>query len=324
MKFNITNKGLTLIEIVISMAIISIIAVSMLSIFGTGFSNIFKFGRNSKDYYEAGGELEISILNPFYEGKESTLSIVNEIVEIDIFDKKVKTRFIKSKIGDLSSPLGANDKYLFIYTVDQNLQVYEPGQAFISISGKNIYELGDIPVPKQLLEGRYRYVGKGRLVIPSAEAIMENTIHSINWDVKDGIYILPSVNNTTLDIKSTGGISLSSLKGDIILNDVIINSGGKIAMNSGKNIELRESIIKSNLNDVSIKSFGYIDLRGSDSKPTEISVKENTDKITFITNDKIFLNNKTKFIKNGVADWAINENNTTLETANGINGNNFK
>ena len=59
----INNKGLTLIEIVVSMAIISIIAVSMLNIFGTGFSNIFRFGRNSKDYYEAAGELEISTLD---------------------------------------------------------------------------------------------------------------------------------------------------------------------------------------------------------------------------------------------------------------------
>lgn len=321
MKYNNKNKGLTLIEIVISMAIISIIAVSMLNIFGTGLSNIFKFGQNSKVYYEAAGELEISIINPIYKGKQDSLSITNETVEIDVFGKLIKTRLIKSKIRNLDLKLNSKERYIYIYTIDPTLE-YKPGQGFISISGHDEFQPGDIPVSKELLEGKYRYSGKGKLVIPSDAAIVLDTIHPINWEVEEGIYIKPGVK---LDTKSTAGIYLSSLTGDIIVNEVNINSGGKIVMNSGKNLEARNTIMKSSLNDIIIKSVKLIDLRGYDPKATEISVKENANKITFITNEKILLNNKTIFRKNNVNDcWAINENNATLETAKIINGNNFK
>lgn len=320
MKYKINNKGLTLIEIVVSMAIISIIAVSMLNIFGTGFSNIFRFGRNSKDYYEAAGELEISTLDSEYKGKQEALSITNEIVEIDVWGKTIKTRLIKSKIGDLNSALGTTDKYLFIYTVDPTL-AYKPGQAFISISGNEEFQQGDIPISKELLEGKYRYNGKGRLIITSNASIVTDTINPINWEVKEGIYIKPGVN---LDIKSVAGISLTSLNGNIIMNEVNINSGAKIAINSGKDFEARNTIIKSNLHDISIEAMGLIDLRGSDSKPTEISVKENINKIIFITKNKILLNNRTIFKKDGIEDWAMNKDDATLETANSIDGKKFK
>lgn len=59
---NMKKRGMTLIEVIISLAILAIIAVSFLSIFTSGFSLIFKFGRKSKTVMNSN-----EIMNMIYE-----------------------------------------------------------------------------------------------------------------------------------------------------------------------------------------------------------------------------------------------------------------
>ncbi|MFL0268565.1 prepilin-type N-terminal cleavage/methylation domain-containing protein [Candidatus Clostridium radicumherbarum] len=53
MKFKGIRKGLTLIEVIISIAILGIIAVSFLSMFSNGYINIFTMGNKSKAVVKA-------------------------------------------------------------------------------------------------------------------------------------------------------------------------------------------------------------------------------------------------------------------------------
>lgn len=60
MKFNGGRKGLTLIEVVISIAILGIIAVSFLSMFSQGYINIFTMGNKSKALVKAQATIDVA------------------------------------------------------------------------------------------------------------------------------------------------------------------------------------------------------------------------------------------------------------------------
>jgi prepilin-type N-terminal cleavage/methylation domain-containing protein len=53
------QRGITLIEVIVSMAILSIIAVSLLGIFSSGISSIFSMGRKTKAMAEAQKVMDI-------------------------------------------------------------------------------------------------------------------------------------------------------------------------------------------------------------------------------------------------------------------------
>jgi len=57
------RKGVTLIELVVSLALIGIIAVSTLTIFDTGLSNIFRAGSRTKAVAEANHDVTSSVLS---------------------------------------------------------------------------------------------------------------------------------------------------------------------------------------------------------------------------------------------------------------------
>jgi len=59
-KFN-RRKGFTLVEIIISLAIIGIISVTFLSMFGFGINNIIMSGKNSSSNFDAQAILESNI-----------------------------------------------------------------------------------------------------------------------------------------------------------------------------------------------------------------------------------------------------------------------
>ncbi|SMP48828.1 type IV pilus modification PilV family protein [Anoxynatronum buryatiense] len=48
MKDNLNEKGLTLIEVIISLAIISIVVISFLTMFTSGFDTVFSMGRRTE------------------------------------------------------------------------------------------------------------------------------------------------------------------------------------------------------------------------------------------------------------------------------------
>lgn len=59
-----SKRGFSLIEVVISMLIISFIAMAFLSIFGTAYSTIFSMGRKTKVVNEAQTLIEAYYVNP--------------------------------------------------------------------------------------------------------------------------------------------------------------------------------------------------------------------------------------------------------------------
>jgi prepilin-type N-terminal cleavage/methylation domain-containing protein len=56
------KKGLTLLEIVIAVAILSIISMAMLSLFSTGFSFVVRAGNRGEASYSAQGLAELQLL----------------------------------------------------------------------------------------------------------------------------------------------------------------------------------------------------------------------------------------------------------------------
>jgi len=58
MRFRDRKKGMTLVEIIVSIAILGIIAVAFLPVFTTGFSSVFHAGNKSEALYRAQQDME--------------------------------------------------------------------------------------------------------------------------------------------------------------------------------------------------------------------------------------------------------------------------
>jgi type IV pilus assembly protein PilA len=56
-----TKKGLTLVEVIISIAILGIMSIAFLSMFSSGLIGIFKAGHKSTSHYTAQNEMESNI-----------------------------------------------------------------------------------------------------------------------------------------------------------------------------------------------------------------------------------------------------------------------
>lgn len=93
------RKALTLVEVVISMALIGIVAIVFLSIFSTGNSNIFRSGKRTKDTFE-----------------------IQEAVDAFIKDDTIKTK------EGLESQIGRSLK-------DINVEIKSDQRATVNING---------------------------------------------------------------------------------------------------------------------------------------------------------------------------------------------
>ncbi len=58
---NKRRKGMTLIEVLVAMAIIGIVAISMLSLFSTGFSFIVRAGEKSETSFGTHKQIEVAL-----------------------------------------------------------------------------------------------------------------------------------------------------------------------------------------------------------------------------------------------------------------------
>jgi prepilin-type N-terminal cleavage/methylation domain-containing protein len=81
------NKGFTLIEVIISIAIVGIISIPILGIFGTGIKNIVRAGERTEDVF-----VEQKIINEkmqdYDEGEETIISVrFPDGLEIDVEGK---------------------------------------------------------------------------------------------------------------------------------------------------------------------------------------------------------------------------------------------
>lgn len=104
-----TQKGLTLIEIVISIGILGIISVAFLSMFSTSLSEIFKSGRASTSHYEAQYKMENSISEKPISGTPSTT------VQLKFGDKSYQ---VTGRTVDIDYSSGNQTKKLTSFTVD--------------------------------------------------------------------------------------------------------------------------------------------------------------------------------------------------------------
>lgn len=87
------RKGLTLIEVIITIAIISIMAVVILSIFNTSIISIFKSGNRTDKVFEVKKEIDQKIID-----NESNTTGIDEVTVIipGIGDKTIKGTMIKN------------------------------------------------------------------------------------------------------------------------------------------------------------------------------------------------------------------------------------
>lgn len=67
------HKGMTLIEIIISIAIIAIISVAFLAMFSSGFKGVVRAGNLTESGYRAFGQAELTLMQKDNEGSPSGL-----------------------------------------------------------------------------------------------------------------------------------------------------------------------------------------------------------------------------------------------------------
>lgn len=92
------NKGLTLVELIVSFAIISLLAVTMLNIFSTGLFTIYKSGNRTINTETAGNNF---ITSPAAVSDEITLTIDLGVEEEDSIE-------VKGRIGGGSGSIPGN------------------------------------------------------------------------------------------------------------------------------------------------------------------------------------------------------------------------
>ncbi len=300
------NKGVSLVEIIISVAILSILSVSFIQILSGSFSNIMNVGRDNKDNYEAAGELNIAIREDNYYGKNANVSSSSD--SIDVLGTPIDIRVIHSKSEDIDSALGAGDPYIYAFVVDPPSYA---GQAFIDLDDDQTYDAGEISVDAEILNGSYYQVGTGVLVIPNQSSLTA-VIDNINWRVKDGVYIK---DNITID--SVNEINIKVLDGDIIINeDVNLEAVNDIVLDSSDAIDIQKTFIRSTAGNIKFISDDLY-LNGNNTKWTYLDV-DSTKSINCFVNTEIFLNGYTSFTV-----YAVNEVGATLTNANHVIGNTF-
>lgn len=88
MKIHWESKGFTLVEVIISIGIISMILVSLLSFFAGGFKSIIYNGKRTKEVFEAEtklGDVISSIHGAGYVNTDPDVAIVPSSISIKIY-----------------------------------------------------------------------------------------------------------------------------------------------------------------------------------------------------------------------------------------------
>lgn len=102
------RKGLSLIEVLVSMAILGVIALLAMSMFGFGVKNIISSGKRTEEVYDLEGEInEIIFGNPDnVQGEEISIEVkipglsVDKYIEGKIYTIKQNNNRIKTFVPD--------------------------------------------------------------------------------------------------------------------------------------------------------------------------------------------------------------------------------
>lgn len=307
------NKGVSLVEIIISIAILAIISVSMIQILSGSFRNVIFAGRNNQETLQAAGELDIAIREQTYTGKNNNVD--NSDSTINVLGTDIEVRIIKSKTENLDSSINTNsDPFLYVYVTDPDI-AYQ-NQAFIDENDNQSYDSDEKIITAEELDGTYYYNGSGVLTIIHQESLV-NDIENIDWRIKDGIYIKENLN-----INSNNEIEMYAYDGNIdIQPGVNLEAKDKILLSSKEEIEISKVFIKSIDEDIVIESK-EVRIFGDNTLVTHMEVESSSKKIIFKVDDEIHMNDFVEFIISGSNDYAINRLDATLSIANDTEGSN--
>ncbi len=314
------NKGFTLVEVIVSIAILSILSLVILNIFAGGFRNLTMGGQMVQTYQSANSELELAVRDKAYNGESHAQNVLQSQVTVTIFGEDVPVRLIQSKLSNQSSALDPlRDDYLSAYGGIQTAN-YSSGEAFIAVGRKNElnFKNGDIPLTPEMLNGDYIYNGQGVLVIPSDNAVLGEGMDHVKWKVKDGIVVKSGV-----ELKSLGDFTLMSQTGSITLDDTVISANGAIMIDAKTESNIQGIIMTSRDASIEVKGVNII-ANGTDLKPTSLETKALGSTITFSapsSTGEIFINTYFYVKINGnTSAYVYNKNEATVTTANYING----
>lgn len=269
---NKRHSGFTLVEIVVSLAILGIILVFSLEAVNAGIQNVIAAGNRTNESIFATSEIEKVILDPAYTGLHPK-NLVKSDASIEIYDVLIPGELIYSKKTDFDSEILDYETIYTFFRVQSPYGTYTPGNAYITKSDppNSTFQLGDIEVKPEDLKARYKHIGKGTLVVPGQSALQTKYTESIDWVFDDGIIIKPGVL-----LASSKDIRLTAKKID--LSEARIEADQSIVLQGQQQLIMRSTSIEamSGLRFVSNSP----NLIGTMSKPTDL-VLPNTNLLTF-------------------------------------------
>lgn len=263
------KKGLTLIEIILSIALISIILTSLAGIVVVTYRNIGANGQAIKSINEAKGEMDIAILTKSYTGDTGT-NVVSIYEDVDVLGTPIKTRFITSEILDYTGyGLDTSDtattprQFFMYYQVDEFIA--SDILPFIDIDGDELYTDVDKLVTIDELENNFTYLGNGNLIF--RPGLVDLGDISTNIKIKDGVKFLD-----LSELKTTGAITITAK--NITTGKTKITAENDIKFIANEDVEIKApSTITSNNKNIIIKGTNA-KLKGASGDETYIKAKE--------------------------------------------------
>lgn len=286
------RNGYTLIEIVISLAIFSVIVISISSIMTSTIFNIEANGKAINSVNEARTELNIAMDTPSYYGKEGTVTQTETTV--DVLGTDVPVRYIESEIIDITGRGVDTDIKLFVYCLPVD-NSDNGTSAYIDTNYNGVFDGFDKSVSVDELKRGFTYLGNGNLVLrPITYTFDYDAKIKIKDDVKiENGAVFETSKNLDITCKNFYLLGSSvSADGNILINcDNIF-----IGTNEGGSSDIKSQIISNN---------GAINIVAKE----DVSVLKNSyvsafDTVTFV--------GKTAYL-NGTAG-----NNTKIFSTNGV------
>ncbi len=239
------KKGMTLIEIIISLALFTIVLTSIATIFSSTIINIGDNGESINNINEAMAELNIALTTPTYEGMNNT--VTQSIKTVDVNGTAVPIRHIVSQIVDQSGK-GTNKTIDIEAFVMPELSNSNPTGVFVDFDGNEKFDQTDRAVTQDEINRGFTYLGNGDLIVSSGSNI--DVTRNFDIKVKDNIILKRNVN-----IVSGGEINIEC-------NEFLPASGVSIIAND--DINLNAKILKL-INGIHIKSIdGNVNFRSNE------------------------------------------------------------
>ncbi len=246
------RKGLTLMEVIVAMAILTVLLATVPQVYARTIKNIGQNGNDINTINSAKTELNVAISNPTYTGNNTTPTVTQEKVTVKVLGTDVNVRYIKSAIGELT--FGDPESSFFMY-VPESLALSGGGgdvidevddelvldsMIFMDKNKDGLFTAGvDENVVLNDTNGHYTYNGEGNLVIGESYTVN----YPIKIDVTDKVLIGKDV--------YFGGRGASQVDcGALVLKEgsTFRSENGSIKIVATEKIELGKNATISNAN----------------------------------------------------------------------------